>query len=140
MSYLTQADLATLIPPEFIVEALDDDGDGGADPGLWDAVATEVSEAVDGYLAQRYSLPLPLPLPPLVSQAAKIFACELLHQRRGLFGDKNPFHRRADDLREKLQAISSGESPLSAAATPAAPSISIISEPAGTVPRSRLNA
>lgn len=139
MPYVAQADLGTLIPPEQVIEALDDDGDGLADAGRWGEVAADASEAVDAYLERRYSLPLPEPVPAIVSQAARIFAAEILHQRRGLHGDKNPLTKRADDFRRRLDRIARGEDALSFTAEAGAPPISIVTEPAGTVPRSRLN-
>ncbi|MBU4460298.1 MAG: DUF1320 domain-containing protein, partial [Verrucomicrobia bacterium] len=78
MPYVTKADLEGLIPPQFITEALDDDGDGVEDAGLWDKVAAQAGEAVDALLGQRFEVPFAAPVPPLVSQAAKIFAASAL--------------------------------------------------------------
>ena len=137
MPYITQADLATLIPADFIIQALDDDSDRAADAGAWDAVEAEAAQAVDAYLEQRYTLPLATPVPSLVIQSAKIFACEILMQRRGLIGDKNPFTARANRLRTQLDEIASGERELTpSSGTAQAPSIATITEPAGTVPAS----
>lgn len=139
MAYVTQADLSNLIPAEFIVEALDDDGDGTADAGAWDGVAEEAGQEIDSYLEQRYALPLSEPYPARVIQAAKIFACEILYKRRGIHGDKNPFSARAERHRKALANIASGDAALKVGSEPVEPSISIITEPAGTVPRNRLN-
>lgn len=139
MSYVTQGDLVNLIPADFVTEALDDDGDGIADDGAWDGVADEVSQEIDSYLEQRFALPLTPPYPAVVSQAAKIFACELLFQRRGIHGDKNPWTARAGHQRTALGNIASGKATLKIGSEPVKPSISIISEDAGTVPRNRLN-
>lgn len=136
MPYVAQADLENLIPADFIVEALDDDADGSADTGAWDQVAAAAARQIDGYLEQRYALPLDTPYPNLVTEAAVVFAAEILYQRRGMHGDKNPFARRADRLRASLADVASGESPLTYATDAGKPSISIISENAGTVPAS----
>ena len=134
MPYLVQSDLHALVPAAFVVEALDDDRDGLADTGAWDAVQAVASEAVDSRLGGRYPVPFTTPLPALVVEAARIFACEALYLRRGRSGDENPFTRRANDLRAKLDAIGQGEQPLTPGATRARPPISIIQTPARTTP------
>ncbi len=139
MSYFTRDSVETEIPPAFVVEALDDDNDLHEDPGLWDQVETEANEAVDGYLSRRYATPLPAPVPKLAKEAGKIFACEILYRRRGMYGAKNPFHARAEAMRDLLEKVAAGEVGLGPGTGPARPPISIVTEPAGTVPRRRLN-
>lgn len=138
MSYFTRAALEQLIPPAFVVEALDDDSDGVEDAGLWDEVVAGAENEVDSYLERRYALPLAT-VPAMVTEAAKIFACEILHQRRGQHGDKNPFTKRAAAHRETLEKIATGDITFGPKQAPAKSPVSIISEPAGTVPRGRLN-
>ena len=48
MAYLTKADLDGLIPPQFLLEALDDDQDGQEDAGLWDKIAQQASRIGQG--------------------------------------------------------------------------------------------
>jgi phage gp36-like protein len=136
--YFTRSALETLIPPAFIVEALDDNGDGAEDTGLYDEIAAAAVSACDAYLIRRYTLPI-APVPPIVAEAAKIFAAEMLYQRRGIHGDQNPFTARANAQRTTLEHLATGAITLGATAPTAAAPIAIISESAGTVPASRLN-
>jgi len=136
--YFTRSALETIIPPVFLIEALDDDADGHEDSGLYDELAAAANAACDEFLARRYPVPM-TPVPAMVSNAAKIFAAEMIYQRRGLYGDKNPFTNRADAHRVTLENIATGKVTFGAAAAPTASPISIITESAGTVPASRLN-
>lgn len=138
MSYLVRADVEAKIPPTQIVEALDDDNDQVEDVGLWEKIATAIDNDIDGSLSQRYTLPLPTP-PAYLRAGACALACEILYQRRGVAADMNPFTSAAGKFRSKLDAIASGKEPLLIGAPQAKPPISIISEPAGTVPASKLN-
>jgi phage gp36-like protein len=139
MSYLTQDSLGSIVPPAFIIQALDDDADGLADDGLWDSIAAEAAEAVDAFLAGRYAVPFSDPAPAVVAQAAKVFAAEMLYTRRGFTGQQNPFTVRADSARARLEKIGSGELPLDASAPATKPPVSIVSAEALTVPNSKLN-
>jgi phage gp36-like protein len=133
MAYTTQARLAALVAAEQMVRALDDDGDGVADAGAWEAVEAAAASQVDGRLGQRYGTPVAAPLPALVQEAADVFVAEILYLRRGLAGDANPWTARADAMRARLERIGRGEEPLTATAPSARPSVSAITEPARTV-------
>lgn len=130
--YVLLGDLDGMIPGQFVIEALDDDGDGAADPGVWSAVARDVGQAIDGALGGRFAVPFGNPIPPVVVNAAKVFACEQLYIRRGKLDDKNPFTPRANAIRKQLAAIASGEEPLTPTIERAKPSVSVVSEPART--------
>jgi phage gp36-like protein len=138
MPYLVRADIESKIPPAQILEALDDDGDGFEDDDLYDKLAAAVDSDIDGYLSQRYNLPL-TSAPAFLRSGACALACETLFQRRGISAELNPFSKAADHFRKKLQAIATGDDKLEISIPAAKPPISIITEPAGTVPRSRLN-
>lgn len=132
MPYVTQAALAGQIPPDFLVEALDDDADGVVDSAAWDALAAAVDEEIDATLGQRYTVPFTGTVPDIVGHAAKILALEGLYQRRGAFGDANPWSARAEALRGTLRSIATGEEPLSPSLDRAKSSVSAITEPART--------
>ena len=118
MSYVADTDaLKAVMPPAKITEALDDDRDGVADPEAFAAVAAYVDDAVDGALGQRYTLPLAA-VPSLVSAIALTLFAEALYLRAGFSGDQNPFARRADDARAKLEAVAKGDQDLTFDAAP----------------------
>ena len=126
MSYIAQSDLSGMVPPAFVVEALDDDRDGSADASAWTAVEADAASQIDSRLGGRYTVPFTEPLPALVIEAAKVFCAEALYLRRGQSGDANPFLSRANDLRKRLQAIGAGEMPLSPTAAKTRPPVSVI--------------
>jgi phage gp36-like protein len=107
--YVTQSQIHTAIPAQHLNDALDDDGDGLADPGLLDAIISSASQAVDAFLAGLYTVPFADPAPAVVAEAAFVFACERIYDRRRLdaAGDQaNPWRARANSFRERLEKIS----------------------------------
>jgi phage gp36-like protein len=138
MSYVLRADVEVEIPPAFLTQALDDDGDGVEDAGLWAAVVGAVDAEVDGFLSRRYPLPL-AEVPASLRAGACVLACEKVHGRRGAHGDKNPWTKRAGDFRKFLEALAKGDAALEVGRVQARPPVSIVSEQSGTVPRRRLN-
>ncbi len=134
--YITMADLSGLIPCKFLIEGLDDDGDGAADPTAINLVCQGASDAVDSILGGRFETPFAMPIPKVVTEAAKIFACEMIHQRRGKSADENPFTKQANQLRDpetgKLTLIAKGEQPLTPQIQRAKPSGTVIAAPAKT--------
>jgi phage gp36-like protein len=132
MAYVAQSDLAGKIPPAMIVAALDDNADGTADTGVWDALAADVERAINGRLAPRYSVPFAAPLPDLIVDAALLFACEAIYTRRGMAGDKqNPFAAEADAMRERLEKLGRGDGSLPGV-VPARAGGAVIAEPTKT--------
>lgn len=128
MAYTTREAITASIPPQFLVEALDDDGDGLEDAGLFDEVMAAACGDVDAYLAQRFTVPLTEPAPAIVKTAAEVFTLEKLYLRRGYAGERNPWTERADELRRRLQAIGDGEAALEVTLGPAKPSAVLIGE------------
>ena len=104
MFYVTMADLTGMIPGPFLIQALDDDSDGAADPAAWNSVAKDASDAVDGVLGGRFTVPFSNPLPAVVIAAAKLFAAEQIYARRGKSAQENPFTKQATEMRAKLEA------------------------------------
>ncbi len=138
MPYVAYADLATIIPLPFLTEALDDVGDGSQIQATFEDVAQQASDAIDGYLGLRYSVPIPVDengnLPAVVVNAARIFTAELLYKRRGVIDANNPWSAQAGQIRTQLKAISLGQSPLGPAFNRKDPSASIITQRMSTVP------
>jgi phage gp36-like protein len=112
--YVTQSQIEAVIPAPTLADALDDNRDGAPDAGVLDQVIAVAGGEVDGYLASIYSVPFAEPIPAAVTDAAFVFACELIYQRRGIEADKNPFTARALAWRARLQLIGSGKQPLTA--------------------------
>ncbi len=127
--YIALTDLEGSVPPDFLVQALDDDRDGVID--AWDAVCDQACEAVDGVLGSRFSVPFS-PVPAVVKRAARVFALEIVYLRRGIKGEDNPWTAQADDIRKQLTAISEGKTPLGPSIERAQPSVSVVTEPAKT--------
>lgn len=116
-----------------LVEALDDDNDGKIDDGLVARICQRASDAVDSFLSGRYAVPLS-PVPKLAVEAALIFACEQIYNRRRQGVDeKNPYTPRADDLRDRLKRISDREESLDAKELPAFLPGAIIATPSKTI-------
>ena len=111
MDYVQQSDLTGMIPPKFLTEALDDDGDGDAGKiaAAWAGVLARVTSRIDSLLGRRFALPFPDPLSAVVTDAAKVFACEILYQRRGYAPENNPWtaegKRKEQDLRDTVKSI-----------------------------------
>lgn len=145
MSYTTRDALETIIPPQFILQALDDDGDGVEDSGLWEKLSNAADTAVDAYLSGRYATPFSTTIPALVSEAAKTFLAESIYMRRGYESDRNPHTARANKLRTQLENIGNGNGSLGGVSSDASGSgagrapVSIVAEAARTIPTSRLN-
>jgi phage gp36-like protein len=102
-----------------LVEALDDSGAGAIDPNLVTRLLQRASDSVDAMLSGRYIVPLS-PVPKLAGEAALIFACEIIfNRRRQSVDEKNPYTARANLLREELKEIADRKKSLDAAERPA---------------------
>jgi Protein of unknown function (DUF1320) len=102
--YVAQTDLLSIIPSQFLIDAMDDDGDSVADPGVWQAISDKVDIAIDSVLAEnKVVLPLSPPYPEPVLNAAQYAALDRLYLRRGVqAGEHNPWSKRARDSMESL--------------------------------------
>lgn len=128
--YVTLANMNARLPAAFLVQAFDDNGDGAADAGVWDDVATSVADEINGILGVRFTTPFSNPIPAPVTSAAQILAAEALYNRRGFSGeDKNPHAALAKQHRATLAKIAAGELPLGPEIKRTAPSASAITEP-----------
>lgn len=131
-AYIIMATLVAEVPPQFITQALDDDGDGVADAGLFDQIVANAQAEVDGILGQRYTVPFANPIPAIVVDATTKLVAEKLYSRRGTEAEKNPWAKKASEVRALLKSIAKGEVPLTPAAAREKPSVSAIVEPART--------
>lgn len=103
--YFTRAELEGLVPPQFILQALDDDGDGVEDAGAFDTLCAGACNDVDAICSTLFTTPFAAPVPVLISQAALTFAAKQLYQRRGIESQKNPYASKATQATEKLTRI-----------------------------------
>ncbi len=127
--YVLLANLEADLPPQFLIEALDDDSDGVIEATTWNKVAAAVAAEIDGLLGQRYTVPFQNPLPAIIPHAARILALHKLYQRRGVEDKANPFAKSAEDIRAKLSAIGSGKESLTPGIEQASQAVSIIAAP-----------
>lgn len=134
MAYVTQADIEGRIPPQFLLQALDDDGDGVAD--AWEAVAADTDSAIDGILGTRFSVPFTGTLPTVVTEAAKAYACHACYRRRSVPDAQNPWQNAYDiyfhPVNGLLLRIAAGKAPLSPGVERAKPSGGAVVEAAPT--------
>lgn len=128
MSYVIQSDLDGKIPAQLLLQALDDNGDGLEDAGVWDKIVVDVESAINSRLEGNYTIPLAEPIPAIISEAAKILAAEAIYLRRGLAGDQNPWVKQADAMRKRLEDIGSGTKPLKPGTDPQGPAGVVITE------------
>ncbi len=57
-AYVCAADLTARYGAQALLQVADRDGDGVADPGVVDAACADATELMDGFLGERYTLPL----------------------------------------------------------------------------------
>lgn len=137
-AYVARAQIEALVPPAFLLEALDDDNDGNEDAGVFDAIVEGAQQEVDFFLGAVMAVPFTGTIPAGASHAAKIFVLEALYARRGYSADtdpRNPWASQAKGMRAKLQRISAGEEPLSPTQEQVSPGVVLVSEPSRTQSR-----
>lgn len=146
MSYIVQSDLESLIPPEWISQALDDNDDGAEDVGLFTNIRDTAEDAVNGVLSLSYSVPIATPANfPFLKHVTRYEAARVCYARRGFKGEEGFPHydvwKRAWD---QLSKIGAGDLPLGPAAGSneqlARPKGSVITGPAKTYSSSGGNA
>jgi phage gp36-like protein len=115
MAYLTPAELASRYGQDRLIDLTDRDGDGLADDPMINQALADASAEIDGYLAARYALPLPMVPAILARIAGDIAIYRLLSLRR--MGDIEDARRRYEDARKLLEAISRGTVSLGLPAT-----------------------
>ncbi len=113
MAYITQDELAALVPDEWIQGSLDDDEDGSQDSGLWEKIIAAVDEDIDGRISPRYG-PNVSPVPALIKAAARAIGASLLWKRWGRGDEHNPWSGEAERLQRKLDLIGEGKLSLTA--------------------------
>jgi hypothetical protein len=141
-AYITFDQVVAGLPAEITNQLLDDSGAGTPDMDIWQQIVLAVGQEIDGKIGQRYALPLPDPIPQILLNAGFVLAAEMLYQRKGFFGDANPWCARATAIRGTagqqggqpglLDKLVTGELPLSPDLQRKQPSVSVITERART--------
>lgn len=103
---------------QHLLEALDDDGDGLEDSGLFSSLAAQAAAEVDARAA-LVALAHPAPPAAFLERAGVACLCAMLFRRRGVADDQNPFAEREKKALETLDKLADG----SIAARTAAPAI-----------------
>lgn len=137
-AYTTQALIQTLIAPQWLAAAFNDDGsnDPAAITAGITAIISQVSNDIDGRLAPIYVVPF-VTAPPTVSAACLILCCEKIYKRRLSPEEKNPFSGEADEWRSYLKMICKDELTLDAQRVRAFPPIVSLNLPLSTAGNSR---
>lgn len=136
-AYVTLAQIKAGLPDEITAQLLDDTGAGTADGAAWAAIVAAVAREINGKVGQRYTLPFTDPQPDILCNAAFVLAAELCYQRKGFYGDANPWTERADGIRGTvgqkggqeglLDRIASGDLPLTTTTKKAnAPAVAVL--------------
>lgn len=118
MAYTTRSEVEALIPPPLLLRALDDNGDGTEDSGLFTTLQASADAQVNGMISTRYTLPLTAPYPDIVTQSALYFLLESIYQRNGVGAGVNPWSQQALQFREQLKRIGRGEIQMTPDVTP----------------------
>jgi len=127
MPYVSQSDLTGMIPAPLLAAALDDAETGSANPAVWQQIAQDTQDEIDGVLGKLYPIPFQTPLPAFITRAAKLLAADRIYKRRG--AEKNPYEAEAIGIRKELLSIGEGDSRLTAPGTTVeGPSAVLISE------------
>ncbi len=136
MPYVTKSDMKAVVPADVLTVALDDEHMGADTEDVWPVIALAAQRRIDGILGARYAVPFADPAPPLVREAAVVFAAHMLYLRRAA-GDNNPWSKEAAEMMARLQRVADGLADLQVAETDAAPVA--ITEPSKTyTPTGRL--
>ncbi len=129
-TYSTRPDLEEIVPARDLVAALDDDGDGLEDEGLYDTLAESAGRKVNSYLEGRYGhcMPFSMPPPALCRSAAVAFLAEAIYTRRPGADVPPKVAELAKEARESLKAIQKGKAHLHSGKVESSP-VEAITEP-----------
>ena len=109
MPYITSAKLAAYIQHDLLVQGLDDANEGVIDEDQFALIYEAVENEVHGYLEGRYTVPFTNPIPKTILDACMVLCSEALWLRRGFASDQNPFSKRAQIIRDRLELIQNGK-------------------------------
>jgi len=108
MAYILKSELKGLIPDEYLDGALDDDGSGLPDAGVWDGISTAVDTEINGRLKDK-AAEMATAAGALLKAAATALAIYFAYKRRGVANDANPWADDAKRWQDRLDAIGKGD-------------------------------
>lgn len=130
--YFSRDDIEGMVPAAFILQALDDDGDGVEDAGMWDTVSKNACDEADAACSSMFTVPFAEPVPVLVAQTAQSIMAASLYRRRAIEDAKNPYAKEAAEKTSKLTRICQKEESVPKDFPVAVNSVSAITERAKT--------
>ncbi|MEO0034829.1 MAG: hypothetical protein RLZZ501_852 [Pseudomonadota bacterium] len=113
-TYVSADDLTARYGSLSLLQVVDRDGDGVVDPGVVDAACADATELMDGYLGERYALPL-TPLTGIVKGWAAAIAWYKLY-----LSPPEEVRQAYEDAIGQLEQARAGKIVLQAAGVPAA--------------------
>lgn len=116
MSYAQLADLVARFGEEELVSRTDRTGSGLMDLAAIDRALADAAAEIDGYVAARYRLPLPV-VPAVLTR----IACDIARYRLWQDAASEEVRARYEDARRLLEAIARGLVSLGLAAADAPP-------------------
>ena len=113
-TYITRQELLGEISQSMLDEALKDTKNAklSADD-VWLELHNSVADDIHWRIEPRVKVPFFSEVPSSVKRSARIFALEAIFKRRKVSPKDNPYTAMANELRERLNKIGSGEMPLS---------------------------
>ena len=109
--YATLDDLKKQLPEDLLIQLTDDDGDGYIVSAVAETALETADVEIDGYLGERYPLPLQ-PVPAIIVKQAVDIAIYNLYARRQ--GPPEYVEKRYNNVIRFLERISRGEISLGA--------------------------
>lgn len=130
MPLFVQSDLEALIPPEWLVEALDDDANGTVD--AFTAAQTWAEDRIKAKLGPRYGLPLPTGtvIDAVLKDIAVMLGVKACYARRPSTKIGEDLAKDIGRAQDALDALASGTHPLSPGLEPVKAPAVILSEAA----------
>jgi hypothetical protein len=132
MPLFAQSDLEALIPPDWLVEALDDDANGSVD--AFTAAQAWAEGLIKAKLGPRYGLPLPSNdvIDAVLKDIAIMLGVKACYARRPSAKIGEDLAKDITRAQDALDALATGTHPLSPGLEPIKAPAVIISEPART--------
>ena len=104
--YATLDDLQKQLPEDLLIQLTDDVGTGVIDTAVTDSALESADVEIDGYLGERYTLPLN-PVPAIITKQAVDIAVYNLYARRQ--GPPEHWQKRYDNVIRFLGSVVKGD-------------------------------